>query len=302
MSTRHEPTLAPSHIPAPGGHYMPEVVINAPSHHAHALEPLAPYPLAPTPSPLRRAVASTVLIGAAVFLAVAALAAFERFAPVAIKPSTIVGAASGNSTFWQMSEEQAALQTRLRMVNDENVRLQRAVIEAQTQAQERIKAAESQAQQEVLAMQGNVESMTRAYSALYERGNMFAQKSAEIVQALANSRLQMASAQQGGKTAIANFSDLVGAFGLAIGDQNLASSAFQVRDAVTQQSQAELDAAMRRGLPQIDLSNWAQGMPDPAALIASGQAAVPRLPANVYRTESRTAVDTAPAATSLYRR
>jgi hypothetical protein len=302
MSTRHEPTLDTSRIPAPGGHYVPDVVTAAPTHHAHALAPLAPYPLAPTPSPLRRAVASTVLLGAGVFLAAAALAAFERFAPVEVKPSTIVGAASGNSTFWQMSEEQAAMQARLRMVNDENVRLQRAVIEAQTQAQERIKAAESQAQQEVLAMQGNVETMSRAYAALYERGNMFAQKSAEIVQSLANTRLQIAHAQQGGKTAIANLSDLVGAFGIAIGDQRLASSAFQVRDAVAQQSQVELEAAMRRGLPQIDLSNWAQGMPDPASLVASGQAAVPRLPANVFRTESRANVESAPAATSLYRR
>lgn len=190
-------------------------------------------------------------------LSLAVVGTAEHFAPMAWRPSTLLGAFGGR-------EDSAKILASLDAA--------RAMHAMQQQEAQR-------ALQETAVVQANNQRISEAYSSLYQRGNMYAQSWANSAQnALqATLNLRMASLEgmatvSGKKHELGFWADgldfLLEASGnrsLGLGDQ-LRSSARRDREA----AEAELMAGFQRqsAIVATSLRDWAQGLPDPAQVVA----------------------------------
>ena len=217
--------------------------------------PLTAVPAAPTPirpSFKRKAwtaVKTSTVVG--VGLVVGAIAA-ERLAPIEWRPSTFIGAFAGR-------EEAARILTA--------IEAKRAEVAMQQEEAAR-------AQQEVIVIQANNERVTRAYDALFQRGNLLAQQWADgakhILMLDTQNKLRALEGRaevSATKDKVAMWCDLAGLLvpNVTCGD-DLRRSAYNDRSAMS----AEIIANYKRqsALIASSLQDWAQGLPDPAQVVA----------------------------------
>ena len=212
-------------------------------------------PLRPRRSPLKTAarftmtaITSSLVVGLG--LVVVGVAA-ERLAPMEWRPSTLIGAFAGR-------EEAARILTSI-----EAKRAEFAMQQEET----------ARAQQEVVVVQANNERVTKAYEALYQRGNMLAQQWAEgAKQTLILDTQGKLEALRGRaevsqtKDKFAMWCDIGSLFSPDIncGD-TLRASAKSDRGAMSAEIVANFKA--QSAIIATSLQDWSQGIPDPAQLV-----------------------------------
>mgnify|MGYP000847001873 FL=1 len=176
----------------------------------------------------------------------------ERFAAADWKPSAIIGAFGGN-------QEAAHILTALEA--------QRALIAAQQQETAR-------AQQQTIVVQAENERVTKAYEALYQRGNMMAQawanNTAQILQTEMQADLRGLEGRMGvsrTKDSFAMWCDLGAVFSpdITCGDQ-LRESAANDRSAVRNEIMQSYKQKMAEAMETY--KTWSEGLPDPAQMVA----------------------------------
>ena len=176
----------------------------------------------------------------------------ERLAPVEWRPSTWLGAFAGRQDAAQILTAIEARRAEFAMQKEE----------------------EARAQQEIAALQADNQRVTDAYKALFDRGNVQAQtwaagaKEALVLETQSRiAALRGMSGVSSTKDSVAMWCDLGKVFSPDIdcGDQ-LRRSARVDRDAMT----AEIVGNFRAQSLVIaqSLNDWAQGLPDPAQLVA----------------------------------
>lgn len=215
-----------------------------------------PMPLAAPARPpfIRRALVTgaqtSLVVGVLLF---GTMFAMERLAPERWKPSTMLGAFGGN-------QEYAHIATSLEAKRAEAAALQQEI---------------ARAQQEIIAVQAANDRVTKAYEALYQRGNLMAQQWAQgAVQALLVT-LETKRTTLEGKRNNAEVMDKLALMcsGLAhlwwpqIREkcQALRDGAQAERDEV----EDELAGTYKRQSAAIaaSLRGWSQGLPDPAEMV-----------------------------------
>lgn len=188
-------------------------------------------------------------VGAALLVGVLAL---ERFGPIEWRPSTLLGT-------WPGRTETAQILT---------------AIEARRAEFAMQKEEEARAQQEIAALQADNQRVTDAYKALFDRGNMQAQTwAAGAKEALVLETQSRIAALRGmggvssTKDTVAMLCDLGRAFSpdITCGD-TLRASARVDREAMTEEITANFRAQSL--VIAQSLGDWAQGLPDPAQLVA----------------------------------
>jgi hypothetical protein len=195
------------------------------------------------------AIKSSVLVG--LVLVVGALG-LERFGPIEWRPSTIIGTFAGREHAAKVLTAFNASRAEFAMQKEE----------------------EARAQQEVMALQADNQRVTDAYKALFDRGNLQAQtwaagaKEALVMETQSRiGALRGRSGVSSTKDSFAMLCDLGKVFSPDIdcGDQ-LRQSARVDRDAMT----AEIVGNFKAQSLVIaqSLNDWAQGLPDPAQLVA----------------------------------
>ena len=194
------------------------------------------------------ALTSSFVVGLA--LIVGGVAA-ERLAPMEWRPSTLIGAFAGREEAARILTSIAAKRAEFAMQQEETAR----------------------AQQEVIVVQANNERVTKAYEALYQRGNMLAQQWAEgakqtlIIDAQGKLEGLKGRAEiSQTKDKLAMFCDLATFFNpeMNCGDP-LRASAKNDRGAMSAEIVANFKA--QSAIIATSLQDWAQGIPDPAQLV-----------------------------------
>lgn len=218
------------------------------------LSPLPPEP--PRPRLLKTFTAAAkvvgfVLLSSSVFLGICLLLA-ERFAPEDWRPSTLLGAFGGR--------QQAAA-----VLSAIDAKRAEAAVIAEEQAR---------GQQAVIALQADNDRVTKAYEALYQRGNALAQEWArganQILSLNAQARIEWLRNRgevSGIKDKLAMGCDFVSLFTSQIdcGDQ-LRASAYRDRQAMSEEIIRDYEEKVRR-VVQASRS-WAEGLYDPAQVVA----------------------------------
>jgi len=200
-------------------------------------------------------------------LLVLVLLAGELCLPVHFKPSSLLGAASGNAQHHEIASSLEAERAKVAALNAEQSRVQAEIELAKAQAQEIVLAATSRLQQETKSLEGQVQAMTQAYAAVYERANIIARVNAQLVSNAATMRSEVARSQQSGRVAATNLLDLGAGIASLLGNEEASERMAQMRDTYAERSLAEIDAAIRRELPTLNIEQWNTGLPDPAQLM-----------------------------------
>lgn len=213
-----------------------------------------------SPPPPRASVGRSILktSGLVTLALFGGLFILERLAPLDWRPSTMIGAFSGREQSAQILSAIEAKRAEIAVAQEEAAR----------------------AQQEILVLQANNERVTKAYEALYQRGNIMAAQWAEGAKQtlMMNTQAKI----EGLRGRIANSADkdrwgmlcdgmdLLIALGngraTGCGDQ-LRASARDDRQAM----QAEIIADYKAQSQAIasTLRDWAQGLDDPASVVAA---------------------------------
>ena len=176
----------------------------------------------------------------------------ERLAPLPWRPSTWLGAFAGRQDAAQILTAIEARRAEFAMQKEE----------------------EARAQQEVMALQADNQRVTDAYKALFDRGNLQAQtwaagaKEALVMETQSRiAALRGRSGVSSTKDSFAMLCDLGKVFSpdITCGD-DLRQSARVDRDAMTSEIVGNFKAQSL--VIAQSLNDWAQGLPDPAQLVA----------------------------------
>lgn len=207
---------------------------------------------------------TTVLM---VILLAVVLFAAERLGPIDWRPSTVIGAFAGHEQAAQLLTAIDAKRAEFAMEQEETAR----------------------AQQEVLVVQANNERITKAYEALYQRGNLLAQEWARGATQILVLDTQGKLEALRGRAEVSARKDNLG-FWCDVG--NIFVSGQLPCDSLRQSAQSDRSAMSAEVISNYktqsafiasSLQDWAQGLPDPAQLVAAqykiGQVyPLPRLP------------------------
>lgn len=203
-------------------------------------------------------------------LAMLIVAAWQHAAPEGWRLSQLIGAFWGDSEATKIAASLEAEKARTAALLEEQQRMQQELILTQARAQEIVAAAQSQAQQEIQAMQGRVQIAATAYQTLFERSNKLALIYAQTAQGFVQMRTELARANQGGSTFVANAADIFKGLAMLSGRADMYAQADAIKRQTTESQMRELDAAMSRTVPTLDAQAFiAQGLPDPAQLAAA---------------------------------
>jgi len=186
------------------------------------------------------------------FLLLGAIA-LERIGPVPWKPSSMLGTYGGNLEASKLLTE---------------IEAKRAMVAAEQQEIAR-------AQQATIVIQANNERVTKAYEALYQRGNILAERWANAavhaLQVDAENRIRALGGRRSnsnfkdGLAMWADFADLLGAQTGGLGDR-LRDSAREDRQSMTREIIANYQAQSKQVVDM--LNDWSAKVPDPAKVIA----------------------------------
>lgn len=232
-------------------------------------------PYHPADPPSRSAhIFLATLVSFLFFLGIAlAIGGIERFGPESVRPSSVIGLASGNAEYRKIVEQLEAEKARTAALTDEQSRLQREVLQAKADAEAMVIAAQSQSQQEVAAMTAKMQVLAGAYQTLFERSNMLVNKQAGLIESASKSRQQLAANLSSGKAAATNLLDTFGGL-VSMIDPATGARMHAQSDETSRQALAAFDRNISAPMPQIDVSQLGLGMPDLASLLAqinSGQ-------------------------------
>lgn len=186
------------------------------------------------------------------FAFMAAVVLAELFAPPAWRPSTRLGAFEGH------------VETERLLTAIEAKRAEAAAL-AQEQAR---------AQQETIALQAENDRVTKAYEALYQRGNALAQEWArgatQILAMNAQARIEALKGKSevsAKKDNLAFWCDAIGFLASRdLGCDELRGSARGDRNAMSEEIIRDYEDKARR--VAVASRAWAEGLPDPAAVMA----------------------------------
>ncbi len=223
--------------------------------------------LSKTRTALRAVVAVLTTSTVVVIMLIGVVLAAERLAPLAWRPSTLLGAFGGRQEAAQILTAIEAKRAEVGMQQEEAAR----------------------AQQEVIVIQANNDRVTRAYEALYQRGNMLAQQWAEGAKQtlILDTQAKMQALQ--GRAGVASTKDH---FAMWCDLGNLFSPDIRCGDALRNSARADREAISEEIIGNFkakslliatSLQDWAQGLPDPAQVVAYKNSIeqlhpVPRLP------------------------
>jgi len=196
-----------------------------------------------------------VLIVALVFLD-------EQFASEDHKISTLLGGFEGHKEAVALRTKLAETQATIAAQKDEEVRMQ----------------------QEVENYRAHMERVTEAYKMTYQKAILIAQAAAQMQQQSAQLQQQFAKEGVAGKNASAMVLDIIGAFQMAIGEQESAKKTFDQSKTLRAMGQEELATQTQATVQnvQASLDKLLAGLPNPADVLGEDRAAplkpAPRLP------------------------
>lgn len=243
-------------------------------------------PLPPGPPPPRRpatfsAIAKViggVLVSSSIALFVCLVLA-ERFAPEQWRPSTLLGAFGGRQQAAAILSAIEAKRAEAAVLADEQGRMQQGVI----------------------ALQADNERVTKAYEALYQRGNALAQAWAQGANQLLALNAQQRMEGLKGRAEVssdkdkwAKWCDFAGLFvqDLNCGDQ-LRASAYRDRQAMSEEIIRDYEDKAKR--VAVAARSWAEGLHDPATVVADlhritklHPLPAPPVPPAPFKSESKT--------------
>lgn len=229
-----------------------DAILESPS--PRALAPLASYAALPDlhDAPKRRI--HPMIVG---FLGFAGATIFfygsEAVAPIALKPSSIIGGYQHNIAEAHKSGELTA-----------QVRYDAQLRGIELQYQGQLKQIESAAGQWQEQYRVSLNGMIEDYRGVYARANIFAQATADLQKQYAAARYSITERSLGGETGMANMATTVGLLG-GLFDKDFGDSALAYADQVRGRAFAKLDEAARGGVT-VSVEGWNEGLPDPQAL------------------------------------
>jgi hypothetical protein len=216
--------------------------------------PLPPGPPGPRPRATFTAIAKVigaVVVGGSGLLFVGLIVA-ERFAPEEWRPSTLLGAFGGRQQAAAILSAIEAKRAEAAVLADEQGRVQQGVI----------------------ALQADNDRVTKAYEALYQRGNMLAQEWARGANQILAINAQQRMAALTGRAEVssdkdkwAKWCDFASLFSTQIdcGDQ-LRASAYRDRQAMSEEIIRDYEDKAKR--VAVAARSWAEGLIDPAQVVA----------------------------------
>lgn len=213
------------------------------------------------PAPAERSTwALFFLIVGSILCVILLIVIAERVLPLHVKPSTMLSAAVGNASYVATLEELDAKKAEMAALQTELARAQGAIEDVK-----------GRAAQEVESMRGRVQIALQAYTGLW-------QTSQQMISSVYQMRTELANAQQGGRTGAVTLLDLGSALAAAFGDTATAAHLNGIRNQTAQTSLNDMDAAIARSLPALDLDAFKLRFPDPDTLLKE-----PFVPALVSR-------------------